>query len=161
MKCTSCGADDDKVLESRSAKDGAAIRRRRQCNQCGRRFTTYEECRHDSLMVIKQDGSLELFSRQKILDGVVRACRNRPVTREQIANFVDGVVDEIENDFEIEVPSSEIGIRVMRKLLAFDQVAYVRFVSVYRRFENVNQFVNEVQNILLASHLTEGTLPLT
>ncbi|MCL1909898.1 MAG: transcriptional regulator NrdR [Kiritimatiellaeota bacterium] len=149
MKCSSCGADDDKVLESRSARDGTVIRRRRVCNQCGRRSTTYEEHRRDFLMVVKQNGSLEEFSRQKILDGVARACRKRPVTREQIEKFVDGVVDEIENDFEIEAPSGEIGARVMRGLLTFDQVAYVRFASVYKRYDDVGQFVNEVQNLLL------------
>jgi len=148
MKCSSCGADDDKVLESRSAKSGAAIRRRRVCGKCGHRYTTYEECRRDDLTVVKKNGSLEEFSRHKLAEGVIRACRKRPVTREQIEGFVDGIVEEIENDFEMEVPSAEIGLRVMRGLLAFDQVAYVRFASVYRRFEDVNEFVNEVVNLL-------------
>ena len=98
-------------------------------------------------MVVKQNGSLEAFSRQKITEGVVRACRKRPVTRMQIEGLVDDVVDGIENDFELEVPSVEIGLRVMRVLLVFDQVAYVRFASVYRRFEDVRQFVNEVGNL--------------
>jgi len=150
MKCSSCGADDDKVLESRSAKAGTAIRRRRVCNLCGHRFTTYEENRRDDLMVVKKNDSLESFSRQKIAEGVIRACRKRPVTREQIENFVDGIVEEIENDFEAEVPSSEIGLRVMRGLLYLDQVAYVRFASVYRRYEDVNEFINEVVNLLSA-----------
>jgi len=147
MKCSSCGADDDKVLESRSAKAGAAIRRRRVCNRCGRRYTTYEEVRRDDLMVVKKNGSLEGFSRRKLAEGVMRACRKRPFTRPQIEKLVDDVVDEIENDFELEVPSSEIGLRVMRALLGFDQVAYVRFASVYRRFENVDEFVSEVGNL--------------
>ena len=147
MKCSSCGADDDKVLESRSVRGGIAIRRRRVCLQCGRRFTTYEEYLRDFLMVVKHGGQLEEFSRQKLAEGIISACRKRPISRERIEKFVDGIVDEIENDFELEVPSSEIGLRVMRGLLAFDQVAYVRFASVYRRFEDVRQFVSEVGNL--------------
>ena len=148
MKCSSCGADDDKVLESRSVRGGSAIRRRRACLKCGRRFTTYEELMRDFLMVVKNDGQLEEFSRRKLLDGIARACRKRPVSPEQMEELVDGVVDEIENDFELEVPSSEIGLRAMRRLLELDQVAYIRFASVCRRFENVEQFVGEVWKLL-------------
>jgi len=156
MKCSSCGADDDKVLESRSVRGGVAIRRRRICLQCGRRFTTYEEYLRDFLMVVKQGGQLEEFSRRKLEEGVVRACRKRPISREQIAKFVDGIVEGIENEFELEVPSSEIGLRVMRGLLSLDQVAYVRFASVYRRFEGVGQFVSEVGNLLETELRREG-----
>lgn len=102
----------------------------------------------DFLMVVKNDGQLEEFSRRKLLDGIARACRKRPVSPEQMEELVDGVVDEIENDFELEVPSSEIGLRAMRRLLELDQVAYIRFASVCRRFENVEQFVGEVWKLL-------------
>ncbi len=147
MKCSSCGSDDDKVLESRSARGGVAIRRRRVCLQCGHRFTTYEEILRDSLMVIKQDGRLEEFSRQKLLNGITRACRKRPVTLQQIEWMVDKIIEQIEADYDLEVPSRDIGERVMRGLMSLDQVAYVRFASVYRRFEDVDQFVSEVKSM--------------
>lgn len=147
MKCSSCGTDDDKVLESRSVRGGVAIRRRRVCLQCGHRFTTYEEILRDSLMVLKQDGRLEEFSRQKLLNGLTRACRKRPVTLQKIEWIVDQIIEQIERDYDLEVPSREIGERVMKSLVDMDQVAYVRFASVYRRFEDVDQFVNEVQSM--------------
>ena len=147
MKCSSCGSDDDKVLESRSVRGGVAIRRRRVCLQCGHRFTTYEEILRDSMMVIKQDGRLEEFSRQKLLNGITRACRKRPVTLQQIEWMVDKIIEQIEADYDLEVPSRDIGERVMRGLMSFDQVAYVRFASVYRRFEDVDQFVSEVKSM--------------
>jgi len=147
MKCSSCGTDDDKVLESRAVRGGVAIRRRRVCLQCGHRFTTYEEILRDSLMVVKQDGRLEEFSRQKLLNGLTRACRKRPVTLQKIEWMVDRIIEHIEHDYDLEVPSREIGERVMKSLVEVDQVAYVRFASVYRRFEDVDQFVNEVQSM--------------
>lgn len=147
MKCSSCGTDDDKVLESRSVRGGVAIRRRRVCLQCGHRFTTYEEILRDSLLVVKQDGRLEEFSRQKLLNGLTRACRKRPVTLQKIEWMVDRIIEQIEHDYDLEVPSREIGERVMKSLVDVDQVAYVRFASVYRRFEDVDQFVNEVQSM--------------
>ena len=147
MKCSSCGTDDDKVLESRSVRNGVAIRRRRVCLQCGHRFTTYEEILRDSLMVVKQDGRLEEFSRQKLLNGLIRACRKRPVTLQKIEWMVDRIIEQIEQDYDLEVPSRDIGERVMKSLGAVDQVAYVRFASVYRRFEDVDQFVNEVKSM--------------
>ncbi len=147
MKCSSCGCDDDKVLESRSVRGGIAIRRRRVCLECGHRFTTYEEILRDSLMVIKQDGRIEEFSRQKLLNGITRACRKRPVTLQMIEWMVDRIIEQIEQDYELEVPSRDIGERVMKNLMSVDQVAYVRFASVYRRFEDVDQFVNEVKSM--------------
>jgi len=147
MKCSSCGCDDDKVLESRSVRGGIAIRRRRVCLECGHRFTTYEEILRDSLMVIKQDGRIEEFSRQKLLNGITRACRKRPVTLQMIEWMVDKIIEQIEQDYELEVPSREIGERVMKNLMSMDQVAYVRFASVYRRFEDVDQFVSEVKSM--------------
>lgn len=152
MKCSSCGCDDDKVLESRSVRGGIAIRRRRVCLECGHRFTTYEEILRDSLMVIKQDGRIEEFSRQKLLNGITRACRKRPVTLQMIEWMVDKIIEQIEQDYDLEVPSREIGERVMKNLMSVDQVAYVRFASVYRRFEDVDQFVSEVKSM----HTPEG-----
>lgn len=147
MKCSSCGSDDDKVLESRSARGGLAIRRRRVCLQCGNRFTTYEEILRDSLMVTKRDGRIEEFSRQKLLNGITRACRKRPVTLDKIEWMVDKIIEKLEADYDLEVPSREIGEMVMRTLRELDQVAYVRFASVYRRFEDVDQFVSEVKSM--------------
>lgn len=147
MRCASCGSDDDKVLESRCVRGGVAIRRRRVCLQCGHRFTTYEEILRDSLMVVKRDGRLEEFSRQKLFNGITRACQKRPVSLERIEKLVDKIIEQIENDYELEVPSIDIGERVMHSLAELDQVAYVRFASVYRRFEDVDQFVNEVRRM--------------
>ena len=147
MRCASCGCDDDKVLESRSVRGGVAIRRRRVCLQCGHRFTTYEEILRDSLMVVKQDGRLEEFSRQKLLNGITRACRKRPVSLQKIEWTVDKIIEQLESDYDLEVPSREVGERVMQALVSLDQVAYVRFASVYRRFEDVDQFVSEVKSM--------------
>ncbi len=147
MRCPTCGHPDDKVLESRSARDGAAIRRRRACLACGNRFTTYEEILRDALMVIKRDGRVEELSRQKLVGGVTRACRKRPVTMEQIEALVDAVIERIEQTYDREVPSQKIGELVMTSLASLDEVAYVRFASVYRRFADVQQFLNEIQNM--------------
>ena len=140
MRCASCGSEDDKVLESRSVRGGVAIRRRRVCLQCGHRFTTYEEILRDSLMVLKQDGRLEEFSRQKLLNGITRACQKRPVALQKIEWLVDKIIEQIENDYELEVPSRDIGERVMRALIGLDQVAYVRFASVYENFTEAKDF---------------------
>jgi transcriptional repressor NrdR len=147
MRCPSCGHPEDKVIESRPARDGAAIRRRRACLACGSRFTTYEEILRDALMVIKRDGRVEEFSRQKLINGIARACRKRPVTMEQVEALVDAVVERIEEGYEREVPSSAIGEMVMTVLQNFDEVAYVRFASVYRRFADVQQFLSEIKNL--------------
>jgi transcriptional repressor NrdR len=147
MRCPSCGHPEDKVLESRPARDGAAIRRRRACLACATRFTTYEEILRDALMVIKRDGRVEEFSRQKLVNGIARACRKRPVTMEQVEALVDAVVERIEESYEREVPSSAIGEMVMTVLQSFDEVAYVRFASVYRRFADVQQFLSEIKNM--------------
>lgn len=147
MICSSCGSDDDKVLESRSVRGGLAIRRRRVCLQCGRRFTTYEEILRDSMMVVKRDGRLEEFSRQKLLGGITRACRKRPVTLETVESKVDEIIERLESKYDREFSSREIGELVMRMLMELDQVAYVRFASVYRRFEDVDQFVHEVKGM--------------
>lgn len=147
MRCPSCGHPEDKVLESRGAKDGAAIRRRRQCLSCGFRFTTYEEILRDALMVLKRDGRVEELSRQKLLDGVVRACRKRPVNMDQIDHLIDMIIEEVEKKFDREVPSSEIGERVMAGLANLDEVAYIRFASVYKQYADAQQFLNEIKNL--------------
>ena len=147
MKCPSCSHPDDKVLESRPAREGAAVRRRRECLQCGARFTTYEEILRDELMVTKRDGRMEEFSRQKLIDGIVRACRKRPVSMEQMEALVDAVIERIEKTYEREVPSQIIGEWVMLGLQAIDEVAFIRFASVYRRFTDVQQFLSEIRQM--------------
>jgi transcriptional repressor NrdR len=147
MRCKSCGNDDDKVLESRTVRGGVAIRRRRVCLQCGHRFTTYEEIVRESLQVVKRDGRLEEFSRPKLLSGVMRACQKRPISMEQIDKLVDSVIDIIEENYDMEIPSHEIGKLLMKQLKKIDEVAAVRFASVYRRFESIDDFVKEVKAI--------------
>lgn len=145
MKCPKCGVDNDKVLDSRAVREGLATRRRRECQACGLRFTTYEEIVKDSIRVLKRDGRHEEFSRSKLESGVKRACEKRPVDNAAITALVDGVIDQIEQEFEGEVPSSVIGEKVMAGLERLDEVAYVRFASVYKRFADVSQFLNEVR----------------
>lgn len=138
MKCPQCGVDEDKVLDSRAARDGAAIRRRRECVKCGHRWTTYEEIDRDELIVVKRDGSRQQFSRQKLERGLFAACRKRPVPPERIHSIIDGVLAAIPGD---EVSTERIGELVMQSLLSVDEVAYIRFASVYRGFSDVNQFL--------------------
>ena len=144
MKCPQCGADEDKVLDSRAARDGAAIRRRRECVKCGHRWTTYEEIDRDELIVVKRDGVRQPFSRQKLERGLYAACRKRPVTPEQVHSIVDGVLAAIPGD---EVTTERIGELVMQSLLGVDEVAYIRFASVYRGFSDVNQFISIVTDM--------------
>ena len=140
MRCPKCGNQDDKVLDSRSSREGRAIRRRRECLRCGARFTTYEEIVRDELRVIKRDGRTEEFSRQKLHSGVMRASQKRPVTAAQIDALIDDVIEQLGHRESADVPSQVIGELVMERLKALDQVAYVRFASVYRRFEDVSEF---------------------
>ena len=137
MKCPKCQKDDDKVLESRKVRDGAAIRRRRECSFCGFRFTTYEEIDIDDVMVVKSDGRRECFQRSKLEKGIRTACQKRPVSDAQIRDLIDSVVVRIDGD---EIRSSAIGEMVMERLHELDQVAYIRFASVYRRFTDAGQF---------------------
>jgi transcriptional repressor NrdR len=139
---------DDKVLDSRAARDGSAVRRRRACLECGQRFTTYEEIVKDELRVVKRDSRREELSRLKLMSGIMRACEKRPVSPGQIESMVDEIIEEVEHEFENEVPSSAIGQKVMSKLERLDEVAYVRFASVYKRFADVNQFLNAVKDIV-------------
>ena len=145
MKCPKCGSDDDKVLDSRAVRDGAAIRRRRECTVCGARFTTHEEIDRDEVTVVKQDGTREPFSRQKLEKGVRIACQKRPVSEDQLQSLLDSVVVALEGE---EVPTSKIGELVMERLHALDEVAYIRFASVYRRFTDVNQFLSTITEMV-------------
>ena len=148
MKCPFCGDDNTRVIDSRPADDNEAIRRRRQCDECGKRFTTYEKVETIPLIVIKKDKNRETYDRSKIEGGVLRACHKRPISVNQINQLVDEVETEIFNREEKEIPSSLIGELVMDKLKDLEAVAYVRFASVYREFKDVNTFMDELKKIL-------------
>ncbi len=148
MKCPFCGKDNTRVIDSRPADDGNTIRRRRQCDKCLKRFTTYEKVEAIPLVVIKKDNNRESYDRSKIEAGVYRSCHKRPISVEQIDALVDEIETAIFNLEEKEVPSSVIGEIVMDKLRELDAVAYVRFASVYREFKDVNTFMNEIKKIL-------------
>lgn len=148
MKCPFCNQDNTRVVDSRPVDDNTAIRRRRMCDACGKRFTTYEKVETIPLIVIKKDQNREQFDRSKIEAGVLRACQKRPVSAEQIHKLVDEVETEIFNLEEREIPSSVIGEIVMDKLKDLEAVAYVRFASVYREFKDVNTFMDELKKIL-------------
>lgn len=145
MKCPKCGTDDDKVLDSRSAREGAAIRRRRECLTCGNRFTTYEEIDRDEVQVVKRDGTRQTFDRMKVDKAIRHACGKRPVTDEQIRTMIDHVVANLEGD---EVSSDKIAELVMTELHKVDEVAYIRFASVYRQFTDVAQFLSAITEIV-------------
>ena len=148
MKCPFCNQDNTRVVDSRPADDNTAIRRRRMCDACGKRFTTYEKVETIPLIVIKKDQNREQFDRSKIEAGVLRACHKRPVSAEQIHRLVDDVETEVFNLEEREIPSSVIGEIVMDKLKDLEAVAYARFASVYREFKDVNTFMDELKKIL-------------
>ena len=147
MRCPKCGNQDDKVIDSRASREGATIRRRRQCLQCNHRFTTYEEIENEGLMVVKRDGRREEFSREKLLSGLKKACQKRPISPKAIENLVETIMDEMIDKYDREVPGVAIGERVMEALRQIDKVAYVRFASVYRRFEEATEFVSEVNKL--------------
>ena len=151
MKCPVCGNDNDKVLDSRSVRGGVAIRRRRTCMACGHRFTTYEERLRDSLMVVKRDGRLEEFSRSKLANGIERSLLKRPVSLQKIEAVIDQIVDDLESRFDLEIPAQVIGDTVMAALLKMDEVAYVRYASIYRHYEDVDQFIEEVRSLKAAA----------
>jgi transcriptional repressor NrdR len=154
MKCPFCGEIDNKVIDSRLSKDGDVIRRRRECLVCSRRFTTYEHIEEIPVMLIKKDGRREAFSREKLRSGIQKACQKRNIS----INIVEEFLDELERDLretgEKEIPSHKIGEKVMAKLHEIDDVAYVRFASVYREFKDVNDFVSELKS-LLSKHKPE------
>jgi len=135
------------VIDSRASREGAAIRRRRECNACSHRFTTYEQIERTRLIVVKRDGRREEFSKEKLLSGLTRACQKRPVSEEAIQELVEKITEDLNNNYESEVPAPDIGGRVMEGLRGLDEVAYVRFASVYRRFEEATDFVQEVQKL--------------
>ncbi|HET6348555.1 MAG TPA: transcriptional regulator NrdR [Candidatus Krumholzibacteria bacterium] len=148
MKCPQCSFEEDKVVDSRTTKEGEAIRRRRECLKCGHRFTTYEYIERVPLMVVKKDGRREEYSRDKLLGGLLKACEKRPVSREQIERVIDDIESVLFGKFKNEVKSTEIGNLVVDRLQSLDEVAYVRFASVYRQFKDINQFLNEVKVLL-------------
>ncbi len=157
MKCPYCQTDNDRVVDSRASEDGFAIRRRRQCNKCSRRFTTYERIERARIRVIKKDGTRVPFDRDKLRVGLEKACWKRPISAETIESIVIDVENHLEANFDSEVESRFIGQLVMERLRTIDQVAYVRFASVYRRFEDVRDFVDEVRPMLAESHsLSDG-----
>jgi len=147
MQCPKCGNEDDKVIDSRNSKNGTIIRRRRECLKCAHRFTTYEEIAREDLFVIKKDARHEPFSRAKLRSGLERALEKRPVSIEAVDRIVDQIVQELEKEFEREIPSRAIGEKVMKHLREIDEVAYVRFASVYRQFRDINEFVEEIKGL--------------
>jgi transcriptional repressor NrdR len=148
MKCPQCAFEEDKVVDSRTTKEGEAIRRRRECLKCGHRFTTYEYIERVPMMVVKKDGRREEYSRAKLLGGLLKACEKRPVSREQIERVIDDIETVLFGKFRNEVKSTEIGNLVVDRLQSLDEVAYVRFASVYRQFKDINQFMSEVKVLL-------------
>ena len=148
MKCPFCGFTDSKVIDSRPAEDGTTIRRRRECLDCQKRFTTYEIIERMPLVVIKRDGSRESFDKVKIINGVIRACEKRPVTMTQIETLAEEIELELRGRLESEVKSEVIGEMVMARLKDLDEVAYVRFASVYRSFKDINTFMEELTKLL-------------
>ena len=147
MKCPFCNHNDSRVIDSRSAEDGTTIRRRRECVSCGRRFTTYEVVEKLPLMVIKQDGRREVFKRDKILNGVMRACDKRDISMERIVGLVNAIERDIRNTMEQEISSAKIGELVMNRLKEFDEVAYIRFASGYRKFTDIGSFMQELNEL--------------
>lgn len=148
MRCPGCSSLDNKVVDSRTARDGDAIRRRRECLSCGARFTTYEYVERTPVLVIKKDGRREPFRREKVADGVTKACEKRPVPREAIEALLDRVENAIQALGQSEVESREIGEIVMEELAHIDQISYVRFASVYREFRDVRHFLDEIRGLL-------------
>jgi len=148
MKCPYCGFIEDKVIDSRPTDEGSAIRRRRECSKCQKRFTTYEKVESLPIMVIKKDKSRQVFDREKLLNGILRACEKRPVSITQLEKLVEDIESQICNSLQREVTSKDIGEMVMAKLKNLDEVAYVRFASVYRQFKDINTFMDELRKLL-------------
>lgn len=146
MKCPYCASNQDRVLESRTLSEGEAIRRRRECLSCNKRFTSYERLEERPLVVVKNNGRKEFFKKEKILGGMIKATEKRPVTVAQVEDMVDAIEDALQKRPEREVPSNEIGQLVMEKLSELDDVAYVRFASVYKKFKDVNEFIKEIKH---------------
>ena len=148
MKCPFCGHPESKVIDSRPADENASIRRRRECLACGKRFTTYETVECLPIVVIKKDGSRHSFDRQKVLRGMIRACEKRPVSLAELERIADEIEQELQNSMEREIRTADIGEKVMERLRSVDQVAYVRFASVYRQFKDIDTFMAELNKLL-------------
>jgi len=149
MKCPHCNHLEDKVVDSRATKDSEAIRRRRECLECGKRYTTYEYIEKAPMMVVKKDGRREAYNREKLLTGLIRACEKRPVSREQLEDLMEDVESTTFGKFKHEIQSDELGNEIIDRLQVLDEVAYVRFASVYRQFKDINQFMKEIKTILV------------
>lgn len=147
MRCPKCGYTESKVIDSRPTEESASIRRRRECLSCQNRFTTYETVETVPLLVIKKDKTRQAFDKAKLLNGIIEACHKRPITLEQMENVVSEIELELQNSLTHEVPSSKIGVLVMEKLKQLDEVAYVRFASVYREFKDLDTFMRELENL--------------
>lgn len=148
MKCPYCGFIEDKVIDSRPTDEGSAIRRRRECSKCTRRFTTYEKVESLPLMVIKKDKTRQLFDREKLMNGLLRACEKRPVSINDLEKLVEDIESQLCNSLQREVTTQDIGEMVMSRLKNMDEVAYVRFASVYRQFKDINTFMDELRKLL-------------
>ncbi len=148
MKCPFCEYSESKVIDSRPVDEGASIRRRRECLKCEKRFTTYEQIESVPLVVIKKDGKREVFNRQKLINGILRACEKTPVSFSQVENLVSEIESHMHNQLDKEISSTEIGELVMARLKKINDVAYVRFASVYREFKDINTFIEEVKQLL-------------
>ncbi|WPX07664.1 transcriptional regulator NrdR [Anaerocellum danielii] len=148
MRCLFCGYEDSKVVDTRPTDEGKIIKRRRECLKCQKRFTTYEKVERQPILVIKKDNRREEFDRNKILNGIIKACQKRPVSIEQMNKIVDEIENEIYNSMREEISSREIGEMVMEKLKKIDEISYVRFASVYRQFKDINTFIEELQKLL-------------
>ncbi len=148
MKCPHCGFQESKVVDSRHSEDGASIRRRRECLNCQKRFTTYETVESLPIIVVKRDNSRQAFDRNKIMNGMLRACEKRPVPMQALENAVNEIEASVQNSLEREITTEFIGEQVMEKLKALDEVAYVRFASVYRQFKDIHSFMQELNKIL-------------
>jgi transcriptional repressor NrdR len=148
MKCPFCSHTEDKVIDSRSSNEDKSVRRRRECLKCSKRFTTYEYIEEIPLMLIKKDGRREAFDRNKVISGILKACEKRPVSMEKVEAMVDKVEKELQKNFDKEVKAQVVGELVMDYLHKIDEVAYVRFASVYRQFKDINQFMKELKDLL-------------
>ena len=149
MKCPFCNNNDTKVIDSRGQDDNSVIRRRRVCESCGKRFTTYERIDMIPITVIKSDGTREIFDKSKVMNGIMKSCNKRPVTAQQIQDLVDDIENTLMGTGEREVESKQIGNMVMDRLKEVDEVAYVRFASVYRQFKDINTFIDELEKLLI------------
>ena len=148
MKCPFCGYGESKVIDSRPAEEGTSIRRRRECLSCGKRFTTYETVESLPMVVVKKDGSRQSFDRQKVLGGMIRACEKRPVPLAELEKIAEEIEQDLQNSMEREISTEDIGEKVMDLLRTVDQVAYVRFASVYRQFKDIDTFMAELNKLL-------------